>query len=88
MTEADGRKLLAQDGFSKINSWFESPDLEYEEHTHPNDSAYVVLEGMMTVGSEGKMRVYHAGDQFVILANVPHSTIFGPEGCSYLIGER
>lgn len=88
MTEADGRAVLKSEGFSKVNSWFESPDTEYEEHTHTHDSAYLVLEGMMTVGIEGAMHVYNPGDRFAIPAHVPHTTTFGPEGCLYLIGEK
>ncbi len=88
MTEAEGRELFRREGFTKINSWFESPETEYGEHTHSHDSTYLVIEGSMTVGSDSKMQVYHPGDRFSIEANKPHTTTFGPEGCLYLIGEK
>lgn len=88
MTEAEAKTKLIDDGYPTIYSWFESPDTEYEEHSHPNDRAYIVLEGMMTVGLNGEMTEYYSGQMFVVGTGVLHTTVFGPDGCLYLVGEK
>jgi quercetin dioxygenase-like cupin family protein len=58
------------------------------EHAHEFDARLLVLEGAMTIASEGKERVYRAGDTFEMSAGCRHSEQCGPEGARYLAGRR
>ena len=53
------------------------------EHAHEFDARLLVLEGAMTIVSEGKDRVYRAGDTFEMSAGCRHSEQCGPEGARY-----
>jgi quercetin dioxygenase-like cupin family protein len=58
------------------------------EHAHEFDARLLVLEGAMTIASEGKERVYRAGDTFEMSAGCRHSEQCGAEGARYLAGRR
>ncbi len=58
------------------------------EHAHEFDARLLVLEGAMTIASEGKQRTYRAGDTFSMSAGCRHAEQCGPEGVRYLAGRR
>jgi quercetin dioxygenase-like cupin family protein len=58
------------------------------EHAHEFDARLLVLEGAMTIASEGKERTYRTGDTFEMSAGCRHSEQCGPEGTRYLAGRR
>src|ERR1700682_5797642 len=58
------------------------------EHAHEFDARLLVLEGAMTIASEGKERIYRAGDTFQMSAGCRHSEQCGAEGVRYLAGRR
>lgn len=58
------------------------------EHVHEFDAFLLVLEGAMTITSEGSERTYCAGDTFTMTAGCRHAEQSGPEGARYLAGRR
>jgi quercetin dioxygenase-like cupin family protein len=58
------------------------------EHAHEFDARLLVLEGAMTITSEGRQRTYRAGDTFSMSAGCRHTEVCGPEGVRYLAGRR
>src|SRR6516162_4496180 len=58
------------------------------EHSHEFDARLLVLEGEMTVVSEGQERTYRPGDSFAMTAGCRHAECSGPEGTRYLAGRR
>lgn len=58
------------------------------EHSHEFDARLFVLEGAMTIASEGRERTYGAGDTFSMAAGCRHAEHAGPEGARYLAGRR
>ncbi len=54
---------------------------------HSMTAAHVILDGEMTLTSEGETRIYREGDRCDVPANAVHSARMGPQGCRYLIGE-
>ena len=58
------------------------------EHAHEVDASLLVLEGALTITSEGKQRTYRAGDTFSMSAGCRHAEQCGPEGVRYLAGRR
>lgn len=57
-------------------------------HAHEFDARVLVLEGAMTIATEGGERTYRTGEFFAIPAGRPHSETAGPDGVRYLAGRR
>lgn len=57
-------------------------------HAHEFDARVLVLEGTMTIASEGGERTYRAGEFFAMPAGRPHSETAGPDGVRYIAGRR
>jgi quercetin dioxygenase-like cupin family protein len=88
MNEKELQEKLREEGFSYTYIWEDAPNAFYPDHTHPNVTAHIILEGEMTVTSEGKTETYKAGQRFDIPAETIHSARMGPRGCRYIIGEK
>jgi mannose-6-phosphate isomerase-like protein (cupin superfamily) len=87
MNEKEWTKKLREEGFEDVYVWQDGPDYSYPDHTHPGTSAHIILEGEMTVISEGKTVTHRVGDRFDVPAHTVHSAKIGPQGCKYLVGE-
>ena len=79
---------LRAEGFRRVYVWQDGPNAMYPEHTHPSETAHIVLDGEMTLTLGGGMRTYHAGERCDVPAGAEHCARMGPKGCRYLIGER
>jgi len=88
MNLKDWEKKLREEGFGRTYVWQDGPEAFYPDHTHPMTTAHVILEGEMTLTSEGETRTYKAGDRCDVPAGAVHSARMGPAGCRYLIGEQ
>jgi mannose-6-phosphate isomerase-like protein (cupin superfamily) len=84
----DWEPQLRAEGFTRTYVWHDGPGAYYPEHTHPTMTAHIVLEGEVTVTSEGKTQTYRAGERFDVPAGTIHTAKMGPTGCRYLIGEK
>jgi quercetin dioxygenase-like cupin family protein len=58
------------------------------EHAHEFDARLLVIEGEMTIISEGEERTYRAGDTFAMTAGCRHTERSGADGVRYLAGRR
>ncbi len=76
------------EGFSRTYIWEDRPNAYYPDHTHPTETAHIILEGEMTLSTAGETRTYHAGERCDVPAGAVHSARMGPRGCRYLIGEK
>jgi quercetin dioxygenase-like cupin family protein len=81
-------RQLRTEGFTHTYVWEDSPGVSYPAHTHPNETAHVILEGEMTVTCEERTQTYKPGERFDVPAHTVHSAKMGPHGCRYLIGEK
>ncbi|HUI73671.1 MAG TPA: cupin domain-containing protein [Candidatus Acidoferrum sp.] len=79
---------LNQEGFSRTYVWQDDADAFYPDHTHPQETAHIILSGEMSLTVAGKTTTYHEGERCDVPANAVHSAKMGPQGCRYLIGER
>jgi quercetin dioxygenase-like cupin family protein len=80
---------LHDEGFRHVYVWRDGPHAAYPDHTHPVDTAHVILEGEMTLTCGGTTRTYSAGERPPdVPAGAVHSARMGPHGCRYLIGEK
>ena len=79
---------LREEGFQVVFRHRDRPYAHYPDHTHHGITAHIVIEGSITVTSEGKTATYGPGDRFDVPAGTVHSASVGPEGCLYIIGEK
>lgn len=88
MDEKSLAKKLKDEGFSRTYVWQDGPGAAYPEHTHPTETAHIIVAGEMTLTMNGKVRTYHAGERCDVPADAVHAAEMGPTGCRYLMGER
>lgn len=88
MDVKEWEKELAREGFGGFFVWQDGAHAFYPDHTHSGLTAHVILEGEMTLTSEGETRTYKAGDRVDVPAHTIHSARMGPRGCKYLVGEK
>jgi mannose-6-phosphate isomerase-like protein (cupin superfamily) len=81
-------KQLRSEGFVHTYVWQDGPHANYPDHTHPTETAHIILEGEMTLTTGGASQTFRAGDRCDVPAGAVHSARMGPLGCRYLIGER
>ncbi len=79
---------LRQEGYSQIYIWQDRPNAFYPEHTHPSDTAHIILEGEMTLAMDGQTHTFKTGERCDVPAGTIHSARMGPRGCRYFIGEK
>lgn len=88
MTKNEWEEQLRKEGFEHVFVWSDGPGAVYPDHTHESDTAHVILEGEMTLVSQGQTSVCKAGDRFDVAARTVHSAKMGSTGCRYIVGEK
>ena len=88
MDEKTLERQLRKEGFRTTYVWQDAPGAYYPDHTHPTETAHVILSGEMALSWDGVSRTCRAGERCDVPAGAVHSAKMGPEGCRYLIGER
>ena len=88
LNEDDLREGLRAEGFRRVYVWQDGPSAYYPEHTHPTETAHIILDGEMTITTGGVVRIYKAGERCDVPAGAEHCARTGAKGCRYLIGER
>jgi len=79
---------LRKEGFPRAYVWQDGPNAFYPDHTHPTETAHIILDGEMTLTQGGETRTFRVGDRCDVPAGAVHSAKMGPRGCRYLIGEK
>lgn len=63
-----------------IRSYQFEPGTKIALHQHPESTLQVVMQGFISVKTEGESKLYMAGDMYVIPANVPYELkVPGPD---------
>ncbi len=88
MTDKEWEARLRQEGFSHIFVWQDGPGAFYPDHTHATTTAHIILDGEMTLSSEGKTQNFKSGERCDVPANAIHSAKMGSRGCKYMVGEK
>ncbi len=81
-------KRLHEEEFAHTYVWQDRPHAFYSEHTHPTETAHIILKGEMTLTMDGQTHTFRAGERCDVPAGTVHSAKMGPAGCRYLIGEK
>lgn len=69
-----------------VTEWTDDPGASYAAHAHEHLEIRVVLEGSMTIVTDGTPHVLRAGDRIDLPAGREHSASVGAEGVRYLAG--
>lgn len=88
MNEKELEIKLSEEGFSGIFIHTDRPGAYYPDHTHQGVTAHIVLDGEITVTSEGNTNTYTQGQRFDVPSGTVHSAKIGSQGCRYMIGEK
>jgi len=56
---------LRAEGFGHTFVWEDAAGAFYPDHTHPGETAHIILSGEMTLTMNGKSATYRAGDRCV-----------------------
>jgi quercetin dioxygenase-like cupin family protein len=88
MERAEFETALREEGYLEVADRRMEPNKTNPEHSHEFDARLLILEGEMTIASDGEERTYHAGDTFAMSAGCLHSEQCGLEGARYLAGRR
>ena len=86
--EMDLKGRLAADGFGDAFAWTDAPGAHYAAHSHDHDESIWVIAGEVTFGAGGRALRLGPGDRLMLPANTVHTADAGPDGATYLIGER
>ena len=81
-------RRLHEEGFAHTYAWQDGPNAFYPDHTHPVETAHIILDGEMTLTQGGEARTYGVGERCDVPAGATHSAKMGSQGCRYLIGEK
>lgn len=79
---------LREQGYGEVVDRRMEANAVNPEHAHEFDARLLVLEGAMTITSEGNQRTYRTGDTFSMSAGCRHAEQCGPKGARYLAGRR
>ena len=79
---------LAANGYTEIVDRRMAANAVNREHQHEFDARLLILEGAMTIASEGGERTYRAGETFAMAAGCRHAEAAGSDGARYLAGRR
>ena len=87
LTEDVLRQRLANEGFSAF-CWSDAPGAHYEEHAHDHDECIWLIAGKIQFAASGRDLVLLPGDRLMLPAGTRHTADAGPNGATYLIGQK
>lgn len=85
--EATLRRRLTDDGFSALR-WSDRAHHTYASHQHDHDESLVGIHGAITFHIAGADYRLGPGDRLLLPRGTVHAATVGPDGATYLIGER
>jgi len=88
MTEAEFRRLLADEGYGEPARVAWEANLVNDSHAHDFDARILVIEGRITVDCDGDAVTCGPGDSRALAAGTPHVETIGPQGVTFLAGRR
>ena len=85
--EGSLRRQLEAEGF-EVWAWTDSPDADYQPHTHDHDESLWVVDGEIIFGAGGREFRLGPGDRLMLPKGTVHTARAGVAGATYLIGEK
>jgi quercetin dioxygenase-like cupin family protein len=88
MTAEEFSVELRKQGLQQFALVDRRPNEALDLHTHPFESQALVLEGEISISTQGRERLYRAGEVFHLDYAQEHSERYGPQGVRYLVARR
>ena len=85
--EAELRRRLTSEGFDAM-TWSDPPQRTYAPHRHDHDECLWCVRGTITFHVDGADYALGPGDRLLLPRDTLHGATVGPDGATYLIGER
>lgn len=79
---------LKEEGFTDVTVVELEPNFSPGEHTHDVATTHVVLKGELTITDQKGKKTYREGDRVDFPAGTKHKALFGPQGCSMIVGTK
>jgi len=79
---------LKRAGYQNIETKKVAANTSTQPHSHGFSVRALVLAGDITLTSEGHSRTFRAGDVFEMASGCVHSEQHGPDGSTYLVGQK
>ena len=86
--EATLHERLARDGFDDVFRWHDAAGSAYAPHSHDHDESLWCVAGLITFGIAGREYPLGPGDRLMLPKGTVHTALVGPEGATYLIGQK
>jgi mannose-6-phosphate isomerase-like protein (cupin superfamily) len=81
------RQSLESEGF-EVHSWRDPADRVYGDHHHECDESLWMVRGSLVLRVDERDYLLGPGDRLLLPAGLLHSARAGPDGATYLIGQR
>jgi quercetin dioxygenase-like cupin family protein len=81
------RRRLEAEGY-EVHSWHDPADRVYGDHHHEHDESLWLVRGSMLFQIDGRDYALGPGDRLELPAGTLHRARAGPDGATYLIGQR
>lgn len=81
------RSALEAEGF-EVHAWRDPADRIYGAHHHDCDESLWVVRGSIVFRVDEREYRLGPGDRLLLPAGILHSARAGPDGATYLIGQR
>lgn len=81
------RRQLEGEGFD-VHLWRDPSDRTYAPHAHEHDESLWVVRGRIVFRIQGTEYPLEAGDRLMLPGGIVHEAKAGPQGATYLIGQR
>ena len=78
---------LKRDGYEVMTNTTPGEKIN-PEHSHPFDVRVMVVQGALTLTSDGSVRTFKSGETFTMPKGCLHSESYGPEGAVTLFGRK
>lgn len=85
--ESELRRRLTSDGFD-ATPWSDPPHRTYAPHSHDHDESLWCVRGLITFHIDGSDYRLGPGDRLMLPRGTVHAATAGPDGATYLIGEK
>ncbi len=85
--EDELRRRLRADGFD-VMTWSDAPGRPYAPHSHDHDESLWCVRGAITFRIDGADYALGPGDRLMLPRGTTHAAEAGPNGATYLIGEK
>lgn len=85
--ERDLQSRLVDEGFD-VMTWSDPPGRFYAPHRHAHHESLWCLRGRIVFHVDGRDHPLEPGDRLMLPRDTVHAATVGPEGATYLIGEK